>query len=189
MPLLTALEVLGYDLTSDQREAIIKEVERRMQVQERIAAAEAGQGGPTPASPRGGEALQTAGQNSQDGADPTPTSPREGEANNGSAVRSALFHWKQAALKAVKTGHDLKDLDFDHPSIPDDAAKKIRAALKTCKSAEDVYSVFGKARGWASTLEKTSSAGSSASVQENIPIEKDMLAELKRANDLLEMTL
>jgi len=175
-----AMDVLGYDLTADQRLAIEKEVERRQVVQEQIASAEAG-GGSTPGNTPGAVISQSAPAGTDPTPDPSPSATAPIERGNGE-VRSALFNWKAAALKAVKTGHDLKELDFDHPAIPEEAAVNIRAALRTCKCAADVQAVFGKAREWMTPPQP-------------LPIfksengEGQMLAELKRANDLLEMSL
>lgn len=183
MPLLTALEVLGYDLTKDQIEAIEKEVIRRQNVQEQIAAAEAGGSPPSTSSGSGNAADVNDGQGK---IPPTPPGRTPGAQaalqEGGQSVRSALFNWKAAALKAVKTGHALKDLDFDHPAIPEEAAKKIRAALRTCKNADDVQVVFKKAREWCAPLPESPRTPLQEGGQE-------LFAELKRANDLLEMAL
>ena len=196
MPLLVALDVLGYDMTTEQRKAIEEETERRMQVQERIASAEAG-GGVAPNGnnqPSGETVVPSEDDGAQGQNPPSPPSQR------GAEVRSALFNWKRAALKAVKTGHALRELDFDNPAIPLEAAKKIRAGLLTCKSAEDVYAVFKKAGEWCespltplheggqkSPSHRSNTTGAGPTYPRGG--EGELLEELRRANDLLEMEM
>jgi HK97 family phage portal protein len=189
MPLLVALDVLGYDLTKDQIEAIAAEVERRRKVQEQIAQAEAG-GGSTPAlqndaaqasSPTGGAAQANSpiGTSNGDGKNPPSTPLQEG-----GQIRSALYHWKRAALVSIKTGHGV-NIDFDHPAIPEEMAELIRVELGSCKSTDDVHIVFKRAREWI----KEENPLNPPSGLRTRGADGEMLAELKRANDLLEREL
>lgn len=71
----------------------------------------------------------------------------EPEENNASSIRSALFKWKAAALKAIKTGNN-PNIEFDNPSIPEHICDAIHDALENSKSADDIHAVFKDAREW-----------------------------------------
>jgi HK97 family phage portal protein len=149
-PLLLAMDILGYDLSQEERsmlEAAIAEKERKA---EEIAA---GMQEKQDQEDNGGQNGQV--QEQQQGKDPQ-------------AVRSALYHWKTAALTAVKTGH-AANVDFDNPAIPEHIAESIRYELEGCQDANKVHEVFKMARDW---------------MKQDEPV--DIAVELKRANDLLE---
>jgi HK97 family phage portal protein len=157
VPLLMAMDILGYDLDNDERAQLEKMANQPIELN-------------TPAAqPTAPAAQPTAPVRSK----PTPE-----------AVRSALYYWKQAALTAIGKG---KTPDFDTLDIEEHVADKIRAALTTCKTADDVHEVFKKARIWV----KTPTAESQRVVfrYDTRPPNDELVRELKRANDLLEKEL
>lgn len=144
VPLLIAMDILGYDFTEEQKAEILEATKK-----------------PEPVPP--------VVVNTPPVVDTTPVPPvpptRE-------AIRSALFNWKKSALAAVKTGHDA-DIDFDHPAIDEHVADRIHDGLKASKTADDIHALFKNAQEW--------TKGPDVGV--------DLLAELKRANDLLAREL
>jgi len=77
-----------------------------------------------------------------------------------------LAKWERKAAKRLDKGKNA-DCEFESDIIPAGVQDEIHAALKLCVSADEVKKLFGN--------------------QELIPI--DLLAELKRANDLMEKSL
>lgn len=96
-----------------------------------------------------------------------PAQPVE-VAPSGAATRSALFNWKAAALKALKSGH-AADIDFDNPAIPETVEDAIHEGLQNSTTPEQVHELFAEAKEWIHT-----------------PLDHARIeAQLQRANELL----
>jgi len=131
IPLLMAMDMLGYDLDDEDRAILEAELLRKQEAAQRLA--DNLNKPKEPVSPQ----LQQGQPPAQDQQQPPAT--------DATATRSALFNWKRAALQAVKTGHSA-NVDFDHPAIDAEVCEFIRYELEAAKTAADVHGIFKRAR-------------------------------------------
>jgi len=160
IPLLMALDLLGFELSDEQRaeleaEKIAKE-ERAKVMAENLAKQPADEGQPKPDEQR-------------------PPMPSPNGNGNNQAAENERKLWKHKALNAVVKGKSA-DVPFDAEHIPADETERIRVQLASAKTVEDVTNVF-----WDGTNSITIVRGSDPLLL--------LAGELRRANDLLEREL
>jgi HK97 family phage portal protein len=152
VPLVVAMDILGYDIEPEHQGLIL---------------AASGQPAVVETAPETQPEMPAVSE-----------MPGQMQPGNGAEVRSAMYHWKQAALAAVKSGHEA-GVEFDHPVIPEAVSEYLRSALVGVMRADQVHAAFKQAR------ELLKQQPVKAVVDGGI----DATAELKRASDLLEMVL
>lgn len=152
VPLLLAMDILGYELDDDQR--------AQLEAEEDEPEPE-----PQPVPP------QLVQPEPEPESEPVPPAPKSFDEQ---LVRE-LSIWQSKCLKAVKRGDTADSIAFVPVKIPAEMYASISDGLKDAQDADAVRSVF---------------AG--ATVGEPEPVRVDwqvaLVAELKRANDLLEAT-
>lgn len=143
VPLLMAMELLGYDLTPEQRAELEAEVVEKEERAEQMR-----------------EQTQPAEQ-------PESAEPEEETED----VKTELKHWRRLANKAMREGKPLP-ADFVPDHIPPARAAQIASALRQATTGADIKAAFEQP--------------APIPLPAEWPISAELLAELRRANDLLE---
>lgn len=146
LPLLMAMDLLGYDLTPEQRaelEALVAQKEERAEEMQ--------------------EQMQPNMEPEQE--------PEEGEPMTPEAEAEAK-HWRRLCYDAMRKSKPLP-VDFICEHIPAERAQAIAAKLAEVEKLPDIKAVFDRHL-------------ASIPLPADWPMPTDLLAELKRANDLLE---
>lgn len=157
LPLLMAMDILGYELTKEQRAELEK---LQADKQERAEAM------PAQMQPAVSADVETPPQaESEDDTDESQ------EATVKAIWVDDLERWKRKSLNAIKRGKAAA-VDFESVSIPPEFRDQITAGLAGAVTADDVRSVFG--------------AITETAIPEFTDPLVALVNELKRANDLLE---
>lgn len=141
VPLLMAMDLLGYDLTPEQR----AELESAEADKEERA-----------------EAMQP---------EPEPE-PEPGEADETEEAKAELKHWRRLANKDLREGKSAPGADFIPDHISPARARQIAGALLRATTGADIKAAFEQE--------------APIPLPAEWPVSPELLAELKRANDLLE---
>jgi len=129
VPLLMAMDLLGFELTDEQRAELEKAVIEKEQRAEEMAARLA-------QKPEPEEETETEDEN-------TPVSPQEGQGDEESEKRySDMDRWQRKAQNALRRGKAAA-VPFDSEHIPADEHKRISLELLSAVTAEDVKHIFG----------------------------------------------
>ena len=145
VPLLMAMDLLGFELTDEQR-----------------AELEAEEAEPEPTPP---QLLPFTGQ--------TPVEQPEAE----DELQEELAKWQRKSLNALKRGKSA-DVEFESDLIPPTLCGAIHRALKAAQDIDSIKIIFTDIQ-----------IGESMKRIEKLDNWADLLAELKRANDLLEASI
>jgi hypothetical protein len=174
LPLLMAMDILGYEMSDEDRaklEAMEKEPEP---VPPQLVAPIA----------QPGESIPLEGNRNDAETSDTPSNadvsnvPQKGlEA----ALTRELSIWQSKCLKAVKRGEAADSISFVPVNIPAEMFEQITAGLKDAQDADAVKAAFANATVGEAIQTQTPAP-------EFAPWQMTLVAELKRANDLLEAT-
>lgn len=153
-PLLMASDLLGIDLTPEQRaqleKAAVEKEERADEMAENM------QGQPEPEDDE---------ENEQ------PPQLQQAKAIDPAEITAELKHWRRLCNKALRENKPMP-CDFVPDHIPPGRASAIAECLKAVKTGADIKAAF--------------EAEAAIPLPADWPLPADLLAELKRANDLLE---
>lgn len=144
IPLLMAIDLLGYDLTDEQRaelEALAAQKEERAEE-------------------------MTENMQGQPQAEQEPEPEEDDE-----ETKAELKHWRRLCNRALRENHPMP-CDFVPDHIPAARAAAIAGCLREAKTGADIKAAFEQE--------------TPIPLPSDWPIPPDLLAELKRANDLLE---
>jgi HK97 family phage portal protein len=121
VPVVAALDILGYDISDSSMRIIRKSERRKISQAERIA----NQPAVDPSNP---DDLDEQDKNGQDENNPT--------------IKAELDKWFRKAMKKMKSGKSA-DVEFESDIIPEDKMELIEDALKTVKNEDELKAVFG----------------------------------------------
>jgi hypothetical protein len=124
VPLLMAMDLLGYELEDEQR-AALEQAEKDKQARAEEARRRLEQK-PPEQSPQSGEEKPAEQQQ------PPPVN---------AAMREETKRWERKALNAIKKGKPA-NVDFESDIIPADVHEKVLDWLQNCQTAEEVRDIF-----------------------------------------------
>ena len=126
IPLLMAMDILGYEITDEQRteleQAVIEKEKKAEELAKQMAAKPPET---TPAQEEEGQTEQTSQSSQED-----------------NTFKSELDKWRRKAVNAIKKGKPA-NVDFVTTCIPQDTYQTIASALGNAKSEQDVKDAFG----------------------------------------------
>lgn len=171
VPLLMAMDILGYELTDEQR-AELEQAEADAEAQAEELRQRLANAAQQPPSQTGQEQPGNTPRMAQEGQREAQMGDK-GKSIDTQALGRELSIWQAKCIAALKRGEAADSVPFVPVVISREAYSRIGLRLKECKTAEEVKGVF--AQDW-----------------DLPPVKHDGLAliavELKRANDLLEAT-
>ena len=121
IPLLMAMDILGYELTDEQRKELVAAEEEKKANAEELAQQMAQKPDTTPAQEEEGQTEQTAEEDT--------------------TFKAELDKWRRKAINAMKKGKPA-NVDFVTTVIPEEMCETIMNALGECKTEEDVKGAF-----------------------------------------------
>ena len=163
--LLTATEILGYELTDEQLARLTAEEKAKEERAAELA-----------------RQMQEKPEETEEEEIPPSTSPQDGLRDEQSAKTYShtqdLQRWERKALNALKRGKSAA-VPFESISIPPDMMEQIHSSLSECTTAGDVRTVFA---------DMDMATTTTPALPFNSDALKALVTQLKRANDLLEET-
>jgi hypothetical protein len=170
VPLLMAMDLLGFELTDEQR-AELEQAELEKEARAEELAKQMAQ------KP---EPEEEENNNPEDGSQNALEGQNSGQGDEGSEkTHNHLMQWQRKALNALKRGKSAH-VEFDSEWINAELHQQISMRLEDCKTDDEVKTVFAGdwSNGW-------KASGDHAALTNGLI---ELVAELKRASDLLEQS-
>lgn len=162
--LLTATEILGYELTDEQLARLMAEEQAKQERMDKLAE----------------QLAKKPEEEEQDEDQDTPTSQQASPtAEQGEKRYQDMERWQRKAHNALKRGKSA-DVPFESVEIPPELCQKIHTSLAGCATEAEVREVFAGA-GKVGVVTTPELPFSDDAI-------KSLTAELKRANDILIAT-